>query len=218
MLAAGYVSSANAADAVVYEPAVPMPADMYNWSGFYVGGQAGYGWGDADYAADAGGGVAGTFDIDGAFAGGNAGFNIQNGSWVFGVEGDVFWSGIEGSGTAFDGDVITAEIHWMGSLRGRVGYAFDNVLPYVTAGVAVSDTEIAIYSDPDTLFGRDSNTHVGWTAGLGVEVGLSQNISTSLEYRYTDLGTKDYVFGPVDATGTGEVHTVGAALKWRFGQ
>lgn len=216
MLAAGYVSSANAADAVVYEPVVAMPADMYNWSGFYVGAQAGYGWGDAEYSTNAGNGSSGSFDIDGVFAGLNVGYNIQHGSWVFGVEGDVSWSGIEGSGIAFDTDDISAEIKWMGSLRGRLGYAFDNVMPYVTAGVAVADTEISISG---LMNASDSNTHVGWTAGIGVEVGLTQAISTSLEYRYTDLGSKDYTFtNNVVATGSGDVHTVGAALKWRFGQ
>ena len=217
MLAAGYVSSANAADAVVYEPVVAMPADMYDWSGFYVGAQAGYGWGDADYSITAGPGEVGSFDIDGALVGINAGFNVQHGSWVFGVEGDVSWTGVDGAGIVqLDGDIISADVNWMGSLRGRVGYAFDNVLPYVTAGVAVADTDISVSGN---LNASDSNLHVGWTAGIGVEVGLTQAISTSLEYRYTDFGTKDYDFNAgFDATGSGDLHTVGAALKWRFGQ
>jgi outer membrane immunogenic protein len=207
-LSLGFVSAAQAADPIIYEqPPVMMPAAMYDWSGFYAGIGAGYGTGDAEY----GFGGGGSYDIDGFMLGGIVGYNFQTGPWVFGVEGDLYWSGIDGSTGDFGG--ISTDVDWLGSVRGRVGYAFDNILPYVTAGVAFahSDVDIAAFGGVN-----DNNTHIGWTAGLGVEVGVTQNLSASLEYRYTDFGSETYELGPVTSSGSGDLHTVGAALKWRF--
>lgn len=212
-LSLGFVSAAQAADPIIYEqPPVMMPAAMYDWSGFYAGVVGGYATGDADWSATIPDG--GSFDIDGAFIGGVVGYNVQHGAWVWGIEGDLAWAGIDGSGVAADDDDISVDINWIGSVRGRVGYAFDNILPYVTAGVAFGDADIGISGD---LNASDSQLHVGWTAGLGVEVGITQNVSASLEYRYTDLGSEDYDFGAgFDTVGAGDFHTIGAALKWRF--
>ncbi len=207
-LSLGFVSAAQAADPIIYEqPPVMLPAAMYDWSGFYAGIGAGYGTGDADY----GFGGGGSYDIDGFILGGIVGYNFQTGPWVFGVEGDLYWSGIDGSTGDFGG--ISTDVDWLGSVRGRVGYAFDNILPYVTAGVAFahSDVDIAAFGGVS-----DNNTHIGWTAGLGVEVGVTQNLSASLEYRYTDFGSETYELGAVTSSGSGDLHTVGAALKWRF--
>jgi outer membrane immunogenic protein len=208
------LTSANAADPIIYEqPPVMMPAAMYDWSGFYAGIAGGYATGDADYSISIGDG-GGSFDLDGAFIGGVVGMNVQHGNIVFGVEGDLFWSGIDGSAFAFDDDAIGVDINWMGSVRGRVGYAFDNIMPYVTAGVAFGDADIGVSGD---LNASDSNLHIGWTAGIGAEVGLTQNVSASLEYRYTDLGSKSYDFGAgFETRGSGEFHTIGMAVKWRF--
>lgn len=213
-LSLGFVSAAQAADPIIYEqPPVMMPAAMYDWSGFYAGLTGGYATGDADWSATLPDG--GSFDVDGAFIGGVAGYNVQNGAWVYGVEGDLVWSDIDGSDVALDGDGISGEINWMGSVRGRLGYAFDNILPYVTAGVAFGDTDVSIVGPG--FAASDSQMHVGWTAGLGVEVGVTQNISASLEYRYTDLGSEDYDFAPsFDTEASTEFHTIGAAVKWRF--
>jgi outer membrane immunogenic protein len=201
------LTSANAADPIIYEqPAVMMPAAMYDWSGLYVGVLAGYGTGDADYAVVGGG--SGSFDMDGFYLGGVVGYNFQTGPWVLGVEGDLAWSGIDGGALYLGaGPAIDSDLQWMGSVRGRVGYAFDNILPYLTAGFAFADNDVSVAG-----IGSDSNIHVGWTAGIGVEVGLTQNLSA-----YTDFGTEDYDFGgTVVAAGTGDFHTIGMALKWGF--
>lgn len=215
-LSLGFVSAAQAADPIIYEqPPVMMPAAMYDWSGFYAGVTGGYATGDADWSATTSTPDGGSFDIDGAFIGGVVGYNVQHGAWVWGIEGDLVWSGIDGNDVAFDGDDISGEINWMGSVRGRVGYAFDNILPYLTAGVAFGDTDVSIVGDDFNQ--SDSQMHVGWTAGLGVEVGVTQNVSASLEYRYTDLGSESYDFNSgFDTEASTEFHTIGASLKWRF--
>lgn len=210
-LSLGFVSAAQAADPIIYEqPPVMMPAAMYDWSGFYAGVAAGYAWGDASYDADVIG--AGSFDNDGWLLGGVVGYNFQTGPWVFGVEGDLYWAGIDG-GEDVGIVTISNDTNWFGSVRGRAGYAFDNILPYLTAGIAFADNDVSIAG---AVNASDSNTHVGYTVGLGVEVGLTQNVSTSLEYRYTDFGDKDYDFDGFSSVGDGDFHTIGAALKWRF--
>ncbi len=211
-LSLGFVSAAQAADPIIYEqPPVMLPAAMYDWSGFYAGVTGGYATGDADFGfVTTGPATFASVDIDGWFLGGVAGYNVQSGNWVYGIEGDITWANIDGFTPAgADGDT---EIDWMGSLRGRVGYAFDNILPYVTAGVAFAHNDLTVGGG----FGSDSNTHFGWTAGLGVEIGVTEQLSASLEYRYTDFSSETYDFPGLSVEADGHLHTVGAALKWRF--
>lgn len=216
-LSLGFVSAAQAADPIIYEqPPVMSPAAMYDWSGFYAGVTGAYNTGDVDFAPPTGITPFG-FDIDGWSIGGVAGYNFQSGPWVYGIEGDLLWTrGIEGSATlAPVTGSAESEGRWMGSVRGRVGYAFDNILPYVTGGVAFANNRGTVNLPGTTL--TDTQTHIGWTAGAGVEVGITQQLSGSLEYRYTDFGSETYDYAPgLSVPGDGNLHTVGASLKWRF--
>ena len=126
------VGSASAADLPRKAPmAAPVVAQVYNWTGLYVGVHGGYGWGD----------VSG-LDVDGWFLGGQVGFNWQapGSPIVFGIEVDSAWANIEGSEVGiipgFAAVGVASEIQYQGSLRGRVGYAFDRALLYVTGGLA----------------------------------------------------------------------------------
>ena len=156
-------TSAFAADMAV--KARPMPVAVYSWTGFYIGGNAGYSWGrsntDAAFYNNTTGALLatgnGAFDMDGWVAGGQAGYNWQNDRWVFGLEGDIQATGQKGN-TAFTcaGTVcstgITAvaaalapvnvtlenKLDWFATFRGRVGVTFTpTVLGYVTGGLAV---------------------------------------------------------------------------------
>ena len=106
-------SGANAADLIVDDPA-------YDWSGFYVGATAGYGWGESRHT-DTGGTTTGDFDIEGFIGGATLGGNWQSGAFVFGVEGDVSFSDIDGSTTAVCAGGCSTDINWLGTLRGRGG-------------------------------------------------------------------------------------------------
>jgi outer membrane immunogenic protein len=156
-------------------PAYVAPA-YANWSGFYVGLNGGYGFGKSSWS---GGGVStGDFDVKGAVAGGTLGYNFQTGTWVWGIEGDIDWSGMKGSSLG-----VETKNDWLGTARGRLGYAgWSNWLPYLTGGAAFGDIK-------GTAGGASvTKTNVGWTAGAGVEYAFLGAWSAKVEYLYADLG------------------------------
>lgn len=154
--------------------AEPVYDAAYDWSGFYAGVLAGYGWGRAEQN------TTGEFDASGYLLGGFAGYNIQAGDLVYGLEADLAWTDTNGT-TA----TRSTDLDWVGTLRGRAGYAFDSILPYVTGGFALADINAS-----DSAPGGFSTDEVqlGLTAGAGVEVGITENISVRAEYSYTDFG------------------------------
>jgi outer membrane immunogenic protein len=156
-------------------PAYVAPA-YANWSGFYVGINGGYGFGKSSWS---GGGVStGDFDVKGAMAGGTLGYNFQTGTWVWGLEGDIDWSGMKGSSLG-----VETKNDWLGTARARLGYAgWTNWLPYLTGGAAFGNIK-------GTSGGASvTKTNFGWTAGVGLEYAFLGNWSTKVEYLYTDLG------------------------------
>ncbi len=189
LFAAG--GSAFAADAVAELPV----ASTYNWSGGYVGLTAGYGWGDSKFND---GGESNPFDIKGFIGGVTVGYNYQfNQNWVAGIEADLSYSGIKGSfgpgnlgepgggsWTCGSGACVT-KVDWYSTVRGRIGYAFDNILVYGTGGLAVGHVKSGI--DNSSSY-QASRTNVGWTAGGGVEYAFNQNWTAKLEYLHVDLG------------------------------
>ncbi len=155
----------------------PPPAALFNWTGFYVGGNAGYGWGSA---------IGG--DTNGFTGGATAGYNYQfSPNSVFGVETDIAFSSADHSAgpRKFESD-------YLGTLRARLGYSVGNVMFYGTGGLAYGKNELSQ--------GGLSNdqVHWGWTLGAGVEAMLTQNISAKFEYLYVDLGNETYqsIVGP----------------------
>ncbi|KFB10518.1 outer membrane protein [Nitratireductor basaltis] len=181
LLTVAGVASSQAADAIVDVPPTPPAAPMEvapvaSWGGFYAGLQAGYGFG-GDATVD-----GAEYDIDGFVGGAFAGYNVQSGPWVFGLEGDVNYNGIE-----TDTAAATVEGGVDGSLRARAGYeVFNNVLLYGTAGGAAGRFEASQGGF------SDDQTHLGWTAGAGTDVKLTEKSFARLEYRYTDYGSETY--------------------------
>jgi outer membrane immunogenic protein len=219
ILAACGMGHAYAADAVVQEPVV-IVEDVFSWTGAYVGLNAGYGWGDADHLP---GPTSGTgindLDIDGAFAGGQVGFNYQMNQIVLGGEFDIQWSGIDGSCAAGvcggGGPPATEhEIDWFGTLRGRLGYAAGEWMPYITGGWAFGEATRTTGAGGGA---SSSNNISGWTLGGGVEWAFAPGWSAKAEYQYIDFGDETYDFpigfDPiVDLT----VHTVRVGINWHF--
>jgi outer membrane immunogenic protein len=148
---------------------VPPP---YNWSGFYIGVNGGAGIGRSNWD------TAGGFNTFGGLVGGTAGYNYQINRVVLGVEGDVDWSGIRGS----TGGNTTSD-SWLSTVRGRVGYAADRFMPYITAGGAFGNINA---SAPG--LGGGSATKAGWTVGAGLEFAIAGNWTAKAEYLYADLG------------------------------
>ncbi len=192
---------AMAADLGMPLKAPPAPvAPVYSWSGFYLGGQVGYGWGTSYQQGADGFGTTGNFNISGVVGGVTAGYNWQfNGNWVVGLETD--FSGADINGTVNSSPTYSCitttgapspcydKIDWFGTVRGRLGYAWNNVLLYGTGGWAYGRAEAGITGCPVFTVGFcGSNDVSGWTAGGGLEYGLAPNWSIKVEYLHVDMG------------------------------
>jgi outer membrane immunogenic protein len=174
----------------------------YDWSGFYLGGQLGYGFGDHTWRESNIPAPAETpsFDVDGFVVGGTIGYNMNVGTnFVLGLEGDFSASDISGStaggnGFGCDGGICRNDIDWFASARVRAGHsmgASNDLLIYVTGGVAFGDVSGADGAQLAAGATSGDDVLVGWTAGAGVERVFSESITGKLEYLYTDLGTLD---------------------------
>jgi outer membrane immunogenic protein len=209
------------------EIAPSIPRTGYNWSGFYVGGQIGWQWLEGDFKDPAYEPHIGTdYDDDDIVYGGHAGFNFQYDAFVFGFEADLEGTDLdaEGTDTSVFGDTVTgrAKIDLEASLRARLGWAFDNILFYATGGIAIADGDFSYTYENNGITDRFSDTLSGWTIGGGVEYGLSENLSTRLEYRYTDYDevsgdiTKCCAPPPNAQDHDLESHTVRLGVSYRF--
>ena len=186
-LAAVAATSALAADLPRGRPLPPPRAPVYvpffTWNGFYVGINAGYGFGHSAWTDTVTLDSTGNFKVKGALVGGTVGYNLQMGSFVFGLEGDFDWSNIKGSVTTNCPSTCETSNNWLGTARGRIGYAFDRFMPYLTAGAAIGNIKGTVGA-----VNHFSAARVGWTGGVGVEYAFIDNWSVKLEYLYVDLG------------------------------
>ena len=179
-----------------------------NWSGFYVGAMGGYAQENA----------SGTGTLSGGFAGGTLGYNWQTGNWVFGIEADAAWADV-GATVGIPGLVsVTDKIRDMGSVRGRVGYAFDTVLIYGTGGYAWADNRLSA-----TVVGAgtiaESRILSGWAAGAGVEVMFAPKWSVKAEYLYRSFDSQTYFAGIIPtgiAIGTLNLNSVQVGVNYHF--
>ena len=164
-------------------------AESYDWSGFYagiVGGGGLFSSTTTEHGNSIYGGGASQSEFGGAI-GGTVGFNVQSGSAVFGVEGDVSWSSF-GFDTTYPDNVNenNSSWDWIATVRARAGLAVDNTLFFATAGVAAVSTDY-FYGRNDLMTGmyaESSGTEFGFTAGVGAEYALSDDLSVKAEYLY----------------------------------
>ncbi len=186
---AGLLAAAMAAPSLAADLHPPLKAPVYvapfSWSGFYVGINGGYGWGTSNWSSSV---TSGKPKPNGGLVGGTIGYNLQTGNWVWGIEGDIDASWMKGSdntGTGLCSGSAGCETKdsWFSTVRGRIGYAFDRWLPYITAGGAFGDVKMTPNAGTST-----TDTQAGWTAGAGVEWAFIGNWSAKLEYLYADLG------------------------------
>jgi outer membrane immunogenic protein len=196
-------SSAFAADAITEAAPAPAPvveAVPSGWAGAYAGVQAG-------------GAIAGRTHVpgnrihtDGFHGRGFGGFNMQNGHFVYGVEGDIGYDGSSGSraGVRSRGGID-------GSLRGRAGYApNDRLLVYGTAGAAAKSLKVT------TPVSSDQNAVYGWTAGAGIDAKLTDKVFARVEYRYTDYGKEAFNVGGVKSNVSDKTNTIEAGIGVKF--
>lgn len=187
-------------------PQAPIYAPVFSWTGLYLGVNAGGGWGDSTWT-----GLGPSFNTSGALVGGTLGYNWQFGQTVVGLETDLQWSDIRGTGACLFG--CETRNTWFGTARGRLGYAWDRFLPYVTGGLAYGNVE----ANPGFGFGSTSSTNAGWTVGAGVEFAFAPNWSAKVEYLYVDLGDvgcSTCVFGPTNVDFTANIVRGGINFKF----
>jgi outer membrane immunogenic protein len=210
-LAIGLATAAHAADLPVYTKA---PPPVWNWTGFYAGGNLGYSWGNADNTTvsfiDSAGVLLATssqsIGMNGVIGGGQAGYNWQTGRWVLGLETDIQATGQRGTATFQCGapcgipavsETVTEKLTWFGTVRGRVGYTVTpTVLLYGTGGFGYGDVESS--GSGATSF-SSSVWKYGWTAGGGIETRIVGNWTAKLEYLYyADARICNCNYQPVD--------------------
>jgi outer membrane immunogenic protein len=215
---------ALAADMRMPVKAPPAMAAVFNWTGFYIGVHGGGGWSRARWQFDATPGISTNHSGDGGFVGGQIGYNWQpmGSPWVFGVELDGAWADISGA-TLCPNPAFTCghQIDALATFRGRIGYAFGEVLLYGTGGAAYADVNWTAVTNPGgVLFGTGFNgTDWGWAAGAGVEWAFAPKWSVKFEYMHYDFGRET---APPGAVGGGaarlglSIDTAKAGVNYRF--
>ncbi len=222
LIATGHCLAADPAviDEVVVESG-------YDWSGIYVGAQAGYAWGNAfaDYSDFPEGQYAWNIDPDGIVGGIYAGANWQmSNRLVIGAESELNWSDVSGTGTYIEDYALQypgyfdmeARLNWSGSTRLRLGYAIDRWMPYVTGGIAYAGYEIGLHDEAE----GEGNLY-GYTLGGGVEYAVTNSFRARLSYLYTDYdddGFSAYYtggnYGPLDIDFDNHAMQVGISYNW----
>jgi len=177
----------------IYAP----PPPVYDWTGFYIGINGGWGFGHSDWNTNVSGLVldTGNFNVNGGLVGGTIGYNWWFGGWVLGLEGDFDGSWIKGSTNvcvAPLGVACQTENKWLATIRPRVGYAADRVLFYLTGGVAFGDVVV------NTTANWQSADKTGWTLGGGFEGAFTDHWTARVEYLFVDLTNS--TFTPVVGT------------------
>ena len=231
LLAAAFSNPASAADmAVKAPPAAPPPCV---WCGWYIGVEGGGGWGHAE-DTDATGFDSGRFKVSGGLAGGTVGYNWQINQAVLGLEGDGSWANIKGSTTGTVAAVgpcggapsnCNSNLQALGTVRGRLGLAYGNFMPFVSGGLAIGSLH---GSEGTTLaagaVGSGTTTVTGWTAGGGVEALLGGAWSLKVEYLFVDLGNHAIFNDTLPALGGAvfaervklTTNIVRAGINWHF--
>jgi outer membrane immunogenic protein len=218
-----------------------MMAAIYDWSGFYIGANGGYGtsrkcW---DYSGVPGARLAvnvadGCHDADGGMVGGQIGYNWQSAAWVFGLEAQGDWADLKGSNVAnvpaavLGGGVASltnrSKIDALGLFTGRVGYAWNTTLLYVKGGAAVAhDKYTSSFTGTNINYATASETRWGAAVGVGLEYGFTPNWSFGVEYNHAFLGGRDITLAASPAGATivervrQDVDMVTARINYRWG-
>lgn len=221
---AGSALAADLPPPVTKAPTAPVayaPAAIYNWTGFYIGGNLGAGFANSSWSDPFTGGSNGFGSGAGFLGGGQIGANYQINMLVLGVEGDFDWTNLKGNGTDSIGDTLSAKTNWTSTVTGRIGGAFDRLLVYGKGGLALAQDQSSLTD----LGGNSASTtfmRTGWTVGAGLEYGISKNWSAKIEYDYLSFGSQGLSFStplqPAYASNASlNLQEIKAGVNFRFG-
>lgn len=233
VLVLGLAAPASAADlpARAYTKAPPLAVAVYDWSGFYIGANGG--WGSSRHCWDFSGietarlaaNVShGCHDSDGGTVGGQIGYNWQMSSWLLGIEAQGNWADFSGSNVSsiFPASTIRSRADAFGLFTGRVGYTWNNALLYVRGGAAVVGDKYDFYPTVGGIIsGAASETRWGAAVGVGLEYGFAANWSAALQYDHMFLGERDIRFRSIFANSVDSIHQdidlITARVNYRWG-
>ncbi len=227
LVALGMAAPASAAD-LRARPAPPPPyvAPIYDWSGFYIGGNGG--WGQSRNCVDFGIFPDGWRERDGGLFGGQLGYRWQAGTWVFGLEGQGDWADLSGTRVSFFRPEFSTrtKTDGIGLFTGQIGWAWNTALFYVKGGAAVTSNRFSMLS---TLTGNElvsaSSTRWGGAVGVGWEWGFAPNWSAGIEYDHLFMGDANNSFSVanpalaavLNSRITQDVDMVTVRVNYRFG-
>ncbi len=190
------------------------PPPLFTWTGPYVGANASFGFGRY---TDGGSSYFG--NADGGLFGVTAGYNYQSGSLVTGVEGDIDFGSVSGTGYPAGGISGTGSLNGEGSIRARFGYAFGPSLVYITGGYTGANLKgsLADLSAAPNLYASQSTYLNGFVVGTGIEYAFTRNISVKAEYLFSDYAAGGLFNGTRDAIGSGlSLSTIRAGINYHF--
>lgn len=210
-------SAAFAADIILPQEPIPVVMPIFTWTGVYIGIVGGYNWGSGDWNIN-------DFNVarlnpNGGNIGGTVGYNYQfTNDVVLGIETDLSWSGAKDSVFCFDDDFrCETKSQWFGTIRPRLGYAFDRFLPYITGGAAYGNVKLTARENFDDQFSfSDSTTRFGWAAGVGLEYAFTDQWLGKLEYLHTDLGSDNFLIDETIIRGDWKADGVRVGLNYKF--
>jgi outer membrane immunogenic protein len=218
-LLASVATSAFAADLPSRKAPPPSPvyyAPPFSWTGFYVGVNGGYGWGDVNGNSSlARGSVFGA--PNGGLVGGTVGYNYQIGQFVLGAEGTLDWADLNKSRTFADGSTNNIKVNSVANILARLGFAYDRTLFYVAGGYAGADVHAGAFNDVvNGTFAGNSSWQSGYAIGGGVEYAITNNISVKGEYIFSQLASKTY-YGAPDTVKAGlDISTAKLGVNYKF--
>ncbi|WP_323015084.1 outer membrane protein [Devosia sp.] len=213
-------TSVQAADLIIPYTAAPSHVAGFDWSGFYAGVNAGY-IGGTSRSDGVGNGVSDSVDISGGLLGVTLGANAQFDSFVLGLEGDVAWTGAKGSVACSAAPAFTCggDALWLGTLKGRAGFAVDRALLFATAGLAAGGVRAHVSPAFPGTTGSFEGTQFGYTIGAGVELALNESFSVKAEYSYMHLGPQRAGAGTLGAAAydlSSNAHVARVGLNFHF--
>ena len=213
-LVASGMAPALAADlpARTYTKAPVMAAPVYDWSGFYIGLNAGGASSHECWTITSVAGTAlansaseGCHSATGGLVGGQIGYRWQSANWVFGVEAQGDWASLTGSNASLTAGPFAynnqSKVGAIGLFTGQVGYAWNNVLLYLKGGAAVTDNKYSsffpvgnVFAAAGVPFNQTSDTRWGGAVGTGIEIGFAPNWSVAVEYDHLFMGNPNLTF------------------------
>ena len=208
----------------------PMIAAIYDWSGFYIGANGGWGSSHDCRSNVTQSLFLGCYDATGAVAGGQIGYRWQTGAWVFGLEAQGDWADLSGT-TQNLGNVtnhLRSTMDAFGLFTGQVGYAWNSALLYVKGGAAVTDRRFEFVANATGALDASHGFETRWspTVGVGLEYGFAPNWSAAIEYDHIFENSHDMTFitpagllagrGSTNNSG-GDTVLITARINYRFG-